>query len=204
MFPAPAKRNVGPLGFAAPLVLIAAMAWGGCASRATTTPVDQPVATLLSPAVESMAARDAWRLAEQYVQRHAGSEVVVGSGDSMLPLYRDRTVLVLQPVAFAELRRSMTVVFIGDRGRPVAHVLTEKTPRGWLATGLGNRESDRTLVRQANLIGVVVRAYSPMARGASADAAPDSLVLHREPKTLLPDAKTLASLSSVGEASRLQ
>jgi hypothetical protein len=57
----------------------------------------------------------------------------------------------------------MTVVFIGDRGRPVAHTLIENTASGWRAIGLGNREPDRTRVRFGNLLGVVVRAYAPAA-----------------------------------------
>ena len=87
-------------------------------------------------------------------------DVFVGRGDSMLPLYRDRTVLVVQTVPMAELHAGMTVVFVGDQGHPVAHVLQEKTPSGWRAIGVGNRESDRTRVKRSNLLGVVIRAYA--------------------------------------------
>ncbi len=89
---------------------------------------------------------------------------MVGRGDSMLPLYRDRTVLVVERKAMSELRAGMTVVFIGDRGRPVAHLLLEKTAAGWRAMGVGNPEPDCTRVRYANFLGVVVRAYAPAAR----------------------------------------
>jgi hypothetical protein len=136
------------------------MVLGGCASGPAAVAVAFP-ATTLSPVPELVAPRDAWPLAEAYVREHPGSEVVVGSGNSMLPLYRDRTVLVLQPIAMGELQRTMTVVFVGDQGRPVAHVLTEKTARGWRAIGMGNHECDLTLVRYDNLIGVVVKAYAP-------------------------------------------
>lgn len=56
----------------------------------------------------------------------------------------------------------MTVVFIGDRGRPVAHLLVKKTDQGWLAKGLANPEADRTLVRAQNYLGTVVRAFCPL------------------------------------------
>jgi hypothetical protein len=123
-------------------------------------------ASELSPVAETVPGLfDAWRLAEKYAATHARCDVMVGRGDSMLPLYRDRTVLVIQSVAMAELQAGMTVVFIGDQGRPVAHALLEKTPAGWRAMGVGNREADRTLVRYRNFLGVVVRAYAPAAPG---------------------------------------
>ncbi len=139
--------------------LLAVFLGGGCASLPAVQ--EGPcVATMLSPVAEPASPREALRLAEAYEAEHPGCETMMGTGDSMLPLYRDQTVLVVQPVAFADLRRSMTVVFVGDRGRPVAHVLTEKTPRGWRAIGLGNGEPDLTMVRYANLVGVVVKAYA--------------------------------------------
>jgi hypothetical protein len=142
-----------------------------------------PVSAELSPPADLVAQRDAWRLAEAYASQHPGCEVMVGSGDSMLPLYPDRTVLVVQPVATSELRRGMTVVFIGDRGQPVAHVLVEKTSRGWRAIGLGNSEPDLTRVGYGNLIGLVVKAYQPTARaaglaaGLGASGLPDFVML---------------------------
>ncbi|MSU23451.1 MAG: hypothetical protein EXS32_06455 [Opitutus sp.] len=144
-------------------------------SLATIGRAAPPIATLLStafsPTAEMVAPRDAWRLAENYAAAIPGSEVLLGSGDSMLPLYRDRTVLVVQRMGMSELRSGMTVVFTGDQGRPVAHTLLEKTPRGWRAMGVGNREPDRTLVRFGNLIGVVVKAYTPEARSSSVTVA---------------------------------
>ena len=99
-------------------------------------------------------------MAENFAATHEHCDVFVGRGDSMLPLYRDRTVLVVQTVPMAELHAGMTVVFVGDQGHPVAHVLQEKTPSGWRAIGVGNREPDRTRVKRSNLLGVVIRAYA--------------------------------------------
>jgi len=153
----------------------AVLAWSGCASAPPAGAVRFP-ATTLSPVAELVAPRDAWRLAEAYVREHPGSDVLVGRGDSMLPLYCDGTVLVVQPVPVSELRCSMTAVFIGDHGRPVAHVLTEKTPRGWQAIGLGNHERDLTVVGYDNLIGVVVKAYAPSTRAAQLARNADPLM----------------------------
>lgn len=129
-------------------------------------PLVLPVSAEFSPVAESVRGLcDAWRLAEKFAATHARCDVMVGRGDSMLPLYHDRTVLVVQTVPMAELRAGMTVVFIGDQGRPVAHALLEKTPAGWRVRGVGNREADRTRVRRENLLGVVVRAYAPAPGG---------------------------------------
>ena len=84
----------------------------------------------------------------------------------MLPLYRDRTVLVVRKVATNDLQAGMTVVFIGDQGRLVAHTLLDPTPNGWVAIGVGNREPDHTRVRRTNLVGVVVKAYATALPGS--------------------------------------
>jgi len=123
--------------------------------RATTQGVE-------SPRPERIAAREAWRLAESLAASHPDFEVVVGRGGSMLPLYPDGTVLVLQRLPLESLQRGMTVVFIGDNGRPVAHLLVEKTWRGWIAKGLNNSEADNTRVRTKNYLGAVVRAFTPV------------------------------------------
>lgn len=115
----------------------------------------------LSPVPENVGSLgQAWRIAESFVAAHERCDVFVGRGDSMLPLYRDRTVLVVQTMPVADLQAGMTVVFVGDHGQLVAHQLLEKTSRGWRAMGAGNLEADRTPVTRGNLMGVVVRAYA--------------------------------------------
>jgi hypothetical protein len=128
--------------------------------------VPRAVSTALSPVAEIVTPGEAWRCAEAYVAKHPDCEVLVGSGDSMLPLYADRTVLVVRRERMSALQGGMTVIFVGDRGWPVAHALVEKTPQGWRAMGAGNSEPDRTLVRYDNFIGVVVKAYAPTKPGA--------------------------------------
>jgi len=130
-------------------------------------PTVVPAASMGSPTPESVVGvLDGWRRAEAYAKDHPGCEVFVGRGDSMLPLYRDRTVLVVQTVKIGDLRAGMTVVFVGDRGALVAHRLLEKTLMGWRAMGVGNDEADRTRVRRDNLVGVVLKAYAPALPGS--------------------------------------
>ena len=114
-----------------------------------------------SPLPEPVAPQDAWWLAEEYVREHRNCEPLVGSGGSMLPLYRDRTVVVVERMEMSRLKAGMTVVFVGDSGRLVAHTLVAATPQGWVAQGLANRERDRTLVRARNYVGTVIKAYTP-------------------------------------------
>ncbi len=106
-----------------------------------------------------------WREAEAFAAARSNCEVLVGRGDSMLPLFPDRTVIVVRRTPLADLQVGMTVVFFGDRGRPVAHTLVAKSAGGWIAKGLANDEVDRTRVRGQNYIGQVVRAYLPMPTG---------------------------------------
>jgi hypothetical protein len=124
-----------------------------------------------SPLPEEINAAEAWRFAESVAACLPGGDVMIGHGDSMLPLYPNHTVIVVQRQSMNELRPGMTVVFIGDSGRPVAHTLVAKTSRGWTAQGVGNSYVDRTTVRSNNYLGTVVRAFLPVNHGPT-----DSLV----------------------------
>ncbi len=159
MNPAAADRPFQRAGVAG-LMLLGCMLGFGCATQ-THAPAPPIATTERSPTAMVVSTREAWTLAEAFVAANPGCEILVGRGDSMLPLYPDRTILVVQAMKIAELRRGMTVVFQGDRGRPVAHALVGQTPRGWIAMGSGNREPDRTPVQFRNYIGTVVRAYTP-------------------------------------------
>lgn len=142
------------------LAAVAGLGWSGCATQAAARFSPQAVAAM-SPAAEVVRPFDAMRLGGRYVAEHPGTDFLVGSGDSMLPLYRDHTVVVTRQVAVADLREGMTAVYLGDSGRPVAHVLVERTSGGWVAMGIGNATCDDTLVTGDNLIGVVVKAFEP-------------------------------------------
>ena len=165
------------------LLLAAGLLAPGCATR-SQFPVPRTVAADLSPAPEYVAPREAWQLAEAFVAANPGCEILVGSGDSMLPLYRDRTVLIVRAMGMAELKRGMSVVFFGDRGRPVVHILVEKTARGWIAMGMGNQEPDDTRVQRHNYIGTVIRAFTPNASIAAhvADGSVDGRMATVEPR----------------------
>lgn len=114
-----------------------------------------------TPRAEEVAPRDAWWMAEEFAAAREDCETFVGSGGSMEPVYRDRTVLVIQRMEFSRLRPGMTVVFVGGESQMVAHVLVEKTTRGWIAQGAANAARDRILVRERNYVGTVIKAFAP-------------------------------------------
>ncbi len=153
------RKGMAPvLGVSLVLLLVS-----GCASQRSEAARHSRGAVMslgLSPMPEYVAPREAWRLAEAYAQAHPDCEVLLGRGDSMLPFYQDNTVLVVAHLAMSELRVGMTVIFFGESGRPVAHVLVEKNTGGWRTRGVGNREDDRTPMRYGNYIGAVVKAYA--------------------------------------------
>jgi hypothetical protein len=145
---------------AAAAVALLGLGWSGCSTQTALTYSPEAVAAY-SPTPEVVPTFEAIRLAKKYVADHPGTDFMVGSGNSMLPLYKDQTVVVTQRVAVPELKTGMTAVFVGDQGRPVAHVLVRQAQDGWIAMGVGNERPDSTPVNSANLIGIVVRAYQP-------------------------------------------
>ncbi|HXQ82364.1 MAG TPA: hypothetical protein VN775_13685 [Opitutaceae bacterium] len=142
------------------LIALSGLGWSGCATQ-TAARFSPAAVAVMSPTAEVVQPFDALRLGKQFVAEHAGTDFLVGSGDSMLPLYRDHTVVVTQRIAVSELKAGMTVAYVGDSGRPVAHVLVRKSSQGWVAMGVGNAECDSTTVTEANLLGVVVKAFEP-------------------------------------------
>jgi hypothetical protein len=139
---------------------MSALVWSGSLAHAADRYSPAAVAAM-SPAAEVVQPFDAVRLGMKYVADHAGTDFLVGRGDSMLPLYRDHTVVVTQHVAMSALRAGMTAVYVGESGRPVAHVLVKKTFSGWIAMGVGNAACDSTRVTGDNLLGIVVKAFEP-------------------------------------------
>ena len=138
---------------------VSSLLWSGSAKGAPAT--SHAAVGYHSPAPQVVAPLEAVHLADAYVRTHPGTDYMIGSGDSMLPLYKDHTVIVTQKVELADLKAGMTVVFIGDTGFAVAHALVKPTSTGWIAQGVGNAETDRTRVNHDNFIGMVVKAYEP-------------------------------------------
>ena len=114
-----------------------------------------------SPRAQKVAPLDAYALAKRFVDAHEGTDYLVGTGQSMMPLYRDHAVLIVRPDPLDDLREGMTVVFVDDRGTRVAHALVRRVRGGWVTMGVGNASCDRVGVTEANYVGVVVKVFEP-------------------------------------------
>ena len=119
-----------------------------------------PVATY-SPSPKRVGPLELYAVAEKFVFEHPGTAFMAGSGDSMQPLYKDHTVIITQWFPMRALEPGMTVVFLGDSGCPVAHVLVKETPGGWIAKGVANPACDNRRVSADNYLGVVIGAFEP-------------------------------------------
>ncbi|QYM80069.1 S24/S26 family peptidase [Horticoccus luteus] len=109
-----------------------------------------------------------WTAAETVARLARGRTVVVGQGESMLPLYPAGTVLVIERVAWSQLRAGMTVIYEregGLAGEMVGHVLTTQEARGWVAQGLNNDDPDDMRVTPGNYVGTVVAAFRRVTPG---------------------------------------
>lgn len=114
-----------------------------------------------SPRAIEVPAAHAWHQASTLAERTEGAFVLVGSGDSMRPLYQPGTILVLRQVPYDELQRGQTVLYRNQRQKIVAHVLVALTRDGWRARGLNNPRHDMEPILEKNCVGVVIAAYQP-------------------------------------------
>ncbi len=138
---------------------LSGMAGPGCANSGVA--YSPAAVAAYSPPPQAVGSLEAYPLAQRYVAEHPGTDFMVGCGESMRPLYNDHTVIITEQEPLSGLRPGMTVVFLGESGFPVAHVLVKKTPDGWISMGIGNPRCDELPVRDDNYMAVVVRAYEP-------------------------------------------
>jgi hypothetical protein len=138
------------------------LAWSGCSTMGVaSSSIPRAAVAQMSPAPQITTPYRAVEAARRYVRDHPGSDFAVGSGDSMLPLYQDRDVIVLERPALSDLKVGQTVMFLGQDGVPVAHVVLTHARRGWVTMGLANSETDPDVLRESNYMGVVVKAFRP-------------------------------------------
>jgi signal peptidase I len=158
--------------------------WTGCAEFSDPT-LSLAQVSEMSPTPKAVDTSAAVRQAHAFVAAHPGSVIALGMGDSMLPLYRDGTMVVVERRPLNSLKPGMTIVFKSAEGWSVAHALVEKTSDGWVTMGIHNPEPDGALVTDQNYVGVVVRAYelpeNPMFALASALGRQDTAVAMVKP-----------------------
>lgn len=98
--------------------------------------------------------------AERAAKRLPGAHAFWGVGRSMEPLYATNTAVVVAPIAYADIRKGMTVVFWNRDGFRVAHTVVGETRGGYLTQGVNCPAPDPGVVNEDNLVGVVVQAFA--------------------------------------------
>lgn len=149
------RRNLQCLG-------IATLVATGAAASDTDENWIRGIFTGESPRPVLTSEPEAWQQANQVAGQTPGALVLVGSGQSMHPLYTTGTILVLQQLPFTQLKRGQTVLYRSKESKIVAHVLVARARDGWRARGLNNRIHDMEPVQSDNLVGVVVAAFKPV------------------------------------------
>ena len=135
------------------VVLVPLIGLAGCAN-VVPTPVAKP-----APATD-VGRIEAWRDAERVAAADDRRTTVIGSGESMRPIYGENTVLVISKIAYEELKSGMQIAYTNDAGRRVVHVLIAQDTRGWRVQGLNNVAEDHERVTRYNLIGVVYASFA--------------------------------------------
>lgn len=152
--------------FLGALVVSFALLVAGCeGDGAAPVAAAQPAPVMGGKATPSanVSKLQAWKDAEMIASLGEGRLEVVGTGDSMAPVYGENTILVISRIAFEALQPGMTIAYTNQRGHRVVHQLFAKDQRGWRIQGFNNEVEDQDRVTRENLIGVVYAslAYDP-------------------------------------------
>lgn len=124
--------------------------------------------------------------AEADAARDPACFALLGAGRSMEPIYTSGTAIVVREQSFLSLRPGMAVVYRSRHGAYVAHLVLEKSSRGWLALGPNNPEADEELITVRNFVGVIKAAYAP--------TPPSLLLAHHGEPDLRPHGTVAAAL----------
>ena len=116
------RSSLSPRHFLLTALLLGSSIWSGCASMGDANLSLASVAAL-SPAPVVVSSAAGALSARQYVAAHPGAELALGTGDSMLPFYKNNTLLAVVPRPIDQLKPGMTVVFKSAEGWPVAHAV---------------------------------------------------------------------------------
>ena len=164
------RQNVTNFRAALGLAVAAAgLLLGGCASYTPAANLELFART--APLPQLVTCGQQMAAAESAAAKRPGDFALTGAGQSMAPAYLPGTAVVVHPCGFPTLRQGQAVVYLNRRGRPVAHMLIEEMPKGWLAIGLNNAEPDDDYVTADNLVGIIKEAYAAADTPFRADIA---------------------------------
>jgi signal peptidase I len=109
--------------------------------------------------------------AEKHAAARPGAVAFYGVGRSMEPLYAPKTAIVVEPIAYDDIKKGMTLVYRKANGGLVAHSVIDEDRRGYVVQGVNNDEPDAVSVNENNLVGVITAAYAATATNFRAEIA---------------------------------
>jgi signal peptidase I len=113
-----------------------------------------------TPAPELVADGLQMQAAEKHAAARAGATAFYGVGSSMEPLYAPKTAIVVEPIAYDDIKKGMTLVYRKANGGLVAHSVIDEDRRGYVVQGVNNDEPDAVSVNERNLVGVITAAFA--------------------------------------------
>jgi signal peptidase I len=113
-----------------------------------------------TPAPRLVAEGTQLKTAEKFAATLPRAHALWGIGRSMEPLYAPNTAVVVQEINYDDIKKGMTVVYVKNNGRRVAHSVVGETRGGFLVQGVNNDREDAELVTPENFIGVITQAFA--------------------------------------------
>lgn len=113
-----------------------------------------------TPAPRLVAEGTQLKTAEEFAAILPRAHALRGIGRSMEPLYAPNTAVVVQEIDYDDIKKGMTVVYVKNDGRRVAHSVVGETRGGFLVQGVNNDREDAELVTPDNFIGVITQAFA--------------------------------------------
>lgn len=152
--------NILPAARVALAVTLVALACGTRADAGIKSQRQLNAIITQTPAPKLVTEGQQLQEAEKMAAQIQNATAFLGIGESMEPLYAPNTAVVVAPIAYDNVKKGMTVVYVKSNGRRVAHSVIGETRGGYLVQGVNNDEADAEVVNEKNLIGVIVQAYA--------------------------------------------
>ncbi len=103
----------------------------------------------------SISFRQAVHDALEIASMNSNWEVMRGVGESMLPFFGNRSLLLVDRTSFSSLKVGMIAVYRDSDGDLVAHQIYSQEEGGFSAKGFNNSRSDSDLLTGENFLGTV-------------------------------------------------
>lgn len=150
------------LGFVACVAALVSLVFTGCSSAPSTVAAPR----------SSVPRERALTLAKMMARTVGGEVFTIAPTGSMKPTLDESSVVTIEKVDFALLRRGDIIIYRNVRGLPIIHRLYEQHGSRWLVLGDNNGSIDPEAVTADNFVGRVCAIfYTAAAENAMGPAA---------------------------------